>query len=118
MSIREMIDNYRNEIHNTDLTPSRASEILVELSALVGNVAEELKNREMEYNRRFFALLTAQEGRKSVALAKAESLTTPEWEAVREAQNSRETLMELIRSLKYYLKTKLEESREAYGKQF
>jgi len=107
MTIREMINKRRTEVeHSKELQPVRASEILVELSALMGNVTEEIRKRDMEYNRKFLEVLKKSKTAKS---AQIEVDASVEYELKREAKDLKDTTIEMIRSLKYYLRAKGEE---------
>jgi len=109
MTIREMIIKYQNEISNeNDLTPDRASEILVKLSALLGNIADEITRTEVAYNR---VLLEKLNSETKANRAKILAETTSEYEEKLNARNTKEVAIELIRSLKYFLKAKEDEYR-------
>ena len=105
-TIRELINEKRDKILNQDLTKQEASKMLVEFSALMGNVTEEIRIREAKYNQ-VLAEQLAQE--KSVARAEVLSKITPEYRKFRRARDEEKVLIELIRSLKYYLKAKGDE---------
>lgn len=106
MTIRERITEYQNEIVKGDLLPGRASEILVELSALVGNVNDEIRTRDIEYSK---ILLKHYEQEATANRAKIKAETTPEYEAKRIARDTKELAVEMCRSLKFFLKAKGEE---------
>lgn len=110
MSIRERIQSYQSEIIKGNLLPGRASEILTELSALLGNINEEITLRDMAYNQ---VLLNFLESEKTANRAKIKAGTTAEYESMRTARNTEKTAVELIRSLKYYLKAKEEEYKQS-----
>lgn len=106
MTIRDIIKNFQTEIRNTDLQPERAAEILSKSAALFGNVNDVIRERSMIYNKKLLEILGNE---KSVAKAKVIAETTPEFESYLEAKGTKEALLELIRSLKYFLKAKEEE---------
>jgi len=109
MTIREIINDKLNRLKNTqDLQPAEASEILVELSALVGNVNEEIKNRSDAFNRKLLELV--EQPKMSVAKAMIVIKTTPEWQELETAKGYKEAMFEAIRSLKYYLRAKQQEA--------
>ena len=62
MTIREIISKHQNELAKGDLMPARAADILTELSALFGNVLDEVAVREVAYHK---VLLLALETEKS-----------------------------------------------------
>lgn len=109
MTIRERITNYQNEILKGDLLPVRASEILTEISALLGNINDEITKRDMEYNQ---VLLKSLENEKSANKAKIVAGTTEEYKTMRDARNTEKVAIELIRAIKYYIKTKEEEYKQ------
>src|SRR3990167_10539199 len=75
--IADTILALRREIYDTDkLFPHRASEIMVQLSALVGNLNEELLRNEMAYNETLAKLV---KDSKSVASAEIEAKITPQY---------------------------------------
>lgn len=106
MTIRERIANYQSEILAGNLLPERASEIMTELSALIGNILEEITTREIIYNKKLLEYL---ENEKTAVKAKIKAETSFEYENMRTAQNTEKVATELIRSLKYLLKAKSDE---------
>jgi hypothetical protein len=109
-TIREMVGDYQGEILKGNLVPGRAAEILTALSSLVGNLNSEILNRDVEYNK---VLLKCYNEEKSANRAKIVSSITPEYEAMRTARNTKDLAMEIIRSLKYFLRNSEDEFREA-----
>jgi hypothetical protein len=108
MTIRETINEYRNKIRDcSNLGPSEASKYLVELSALTGNVNEELLKVMMDYNYKKSEFLTEI---KSVAKAEVKAQCTEEYRRLQEVKGYRDLIVELIRSLKYFLRS-LEDER-------
>lgn len=106
-TIRELVKIRQDECRNVDiLTPQRASEILVELSALLGNCNEEILKRDIEFNK---YLMECYQKETKVNRAKIMAEVSPEYEAKQVARNVKELVIELIRSLKYFLKNKAEE---------
>lgn len=110
MNIRELIQGYNNEILNQDLIPDRAAEVLVEVSALVGNINDEIKESEMAYNK---LLLTYLEAEPKANRAKIKADCSKENERRIEARNTMMSADYLIKSLKYYLRTKETEFKVA-----
>lgn len=109
MTLRERLNNYQNEILQGDLPPQRAAEILTYLSSLYGNILDEVQRRQMKYNKRIMEIYD-QEQKANRAKIKAE--TTKEYKKLLEARNADKLCQELIRSLKYYLKSKSSEWNE------
>jgi hypothetical protein len=107
MTVRELILERQAEVRNSaDLLPDRAAEILAELSSLLGNINDEIRRRDVEYNR---VLLACLESEEKANRAKIRAETTPEYIAKREARDTREVSIEMIRSLKYFLTAKKDE---------
>lgn len=105
-TIRNLIEEMQNEILNTDLLPERAAEILTRLSALLGNCNDEIRIRDIEYNKK---LLECYQKEEKANRAKIIAEITSEYEAKRIARDTKELAVELMRSIKYFLKSKSEE---------
>lgn len=101
-TIRERVSDIQNELLAGNLTPARASEMLVELAAIFGNINDEIRVRDVEYNK---TLLQYLESEEKANRAKIKAETTPEYIAKRTARDTKDLALELIRSLKYYLKS-------------
>ena len=106
MTIREMIREIQVEVRDTDLQPERAAELLNKLSALFGNVNDEIRKCDMEYNAVLLKWLQS-EGKAIIAKIKAEC--SPEYLTMKEAKDTKELLKEMKSSLKYFLRAKQEE---------
>lgn len=96
------------EIRDTELQPDRAAELLTRLTALIGNINDEIRDADMEYAH---VLLEALEGEEAASRAKIRAETSPQYGRKREARDTKELTLELIRSLKYFLRAKAEEMR-------
>ena len=107
-TIRERVTNIQNEILAGNLTPARVSEMMVELSAIFGNINDEIRDRDVLYNK---ILLTYYESEETANRAKIKAETSPEYIAKRVARDTKELTVELIRSLKYFLRSAEEEFR-------
>jgi hypothetical protein len=105
-TIREIITEHQNEILKGNLAPGRASEILLELSAIIGNCNDEIRIRDIEYNK---ILLKYYEQEVTANRAKIKAETTAEYEAKRIARDTKDLVVEMCRSLKYFLKAAEEE---------
>lgn len=112
MTIREMIAEIQKEVRDTDLSPGRASELLNQLSALLGNVNDEVINRQMEYGQYVFDLSEKLEF-KVVSKAKLKGETSSLYKDLLIAKSTKELVESMIGSLKYYLRSKEHEFREA-----
>jgi hypothetical protein len=105
-----MITAYRGEVSKGNLLPDRAATILTKVAALLGNVNEEILDKEMKYNKVYNDLLDSNE---KANRAKIRGEGTEEYRALREAKNTFTEAIELMRSLKYYLKVKEDEARSS-----
>jgi chorismate mutase len=111
VTVRELIRQMQTEIRDaTDLQPDRASELLNRLTALMGNVNDEVRTADAEYARVLLSLLESEEAANR---AKIRAEITPEYQRKREARDTKELCVELVRSLKYFLRSKTEEMRLA-----
>ncbi len=109
-SVREIIKEIQIEVGNPDMTPARASEILNILSSLLGNVNDNISAKQMIYNQ---VLLKKSDELKTVAKARLVAEASPFYSELLDAKNLRELVIEMMRSMKYFLKAKEQEFREA-----
>jgi hypothetical protein len=107
-TIREIIRDYQNEMLNNDLLPQRAVEILNSVSALYGNILDQIKDTEIVYNK---ILLKNYETEKTANRAKIKSEISPEYQNYREAINTEKLLKKMISSLNRCIDLKKEEMR-------
>lgn len=99
------------EIRDTeDLPPDRASALLNRLTALMGNCNDEIREADAEYAAHLLACLDSEEAANR---AKIRAETSAEYLRKREARDTKELVVELVRSLKYFLRSKEEEMRLA-----
>lgn len=97
MSVRELIARLRREVIAGNLTPTRTGEVAAQLSALLGNVSDEIRDAEMAYNV-VCARLLDELGKANRAEMKGR--LTPEYGRLREAKDTHEVTVEMIRSLR------------------
>ena len=109
MTITETISEFQNECSKENLLPQRASEILVQISALLGNINAEIRKRDREYK---IVLLNFYEQEKTANRAKLRAEVSPEYEASKVARDTKELAMELCKSIKYYLRGFSEEYKQ------
>ena len=105
-----MVAEIQREVRDTDLSPARASELLMRLTALTGNCSAEIRERDMEFAAVYLQCLET-EGKANRAKIVAE--TTPAYHKKREARDTKELVEQMIGSLKYYLRTLESEMRLA-----
>lgn len=111
MTVRELVKSYQREIQQTsDLLPDRAAELLMKLTALMGNCADEIREADSEYAVTLLHYLDS-EAKANRARIRAE--ISPEFRRKQEARDTKELIVELTRSLKYFLRAKAEEMQMA-----
>lgn len=109
-TIRSMVKKIQVELRDTDVAPSRARELLIELTALSGNCSTEVRQAEAEYSA---VLLKQLDSEEKANRAKIRAQNTPEHLRMREAKDTFVLVVEMIRSLKVVLKSQEEELRMA-----
>jgi hypothetical protein len=99
-TITDIIDEYRNRIaQSTNLSLDEASQIMVELSSLLGNINEEIREAERIYLNKFADMLNTPE--LSVARATILIKITPEYQRWDKAKGYEKFTLEMIRALKH-----------------
>ena len=109
-TVRELVRSIQQEIRVTDLVPTRAAELLMQLTVLMGNVNDEIRQADADYAE---ILLMALESSEKANRARIRAETTPAYRRKREARDTKELVVELVRSLKYLLRSVEEEMRLA-----
>lgn len=111
MTVRELVRSYQQEIQRTaDLQPDRAAELLMQLSALVGNVLDEIREADAQYSVTYLHFLDTE---KKANRAKIRAEVSLEYRRKQEARDTHKLVETLIGSLKYFLRGKSEEFRGA-----
>ena len=108
VTVRELVRQYQREIQSTDLQPDRAAELLTKLTALIGNVNDEIREADAVYAQHLLACLESEE---KANRAKIKAETSTEYARRREARDIKELVIEMIGSIKYFLRAKEEELR-------
>lgn len=107
MTVRERVRACQREIRETpDLLPDRASELLMQLASLMGNCNDQIREADAAYA---VVLLEHLESETKANRARIRAETTAEFRRKQEARDTKELVVELVRSLKYFLKAKSEE---------
>lgn len=110
-SVREFVRAVQREILDaSDLLPDRAAELLMQLSALLGNVNDEIRVADAEYA---VVLLSFLDTESKANRARIRAETSPAFRRRQEARDTKELMLEVIRSLKYFLRAKAEEMQLA-----
>ena len=101
--VRAMLKEYRQRfLHSDGVTKLAASQALVEISALLGNVNDEIRKADQAYYLKFDELLSGE--KMPVSRAEVRMRSSDEYMRLQEAKNEFEMAMELIRSLKYLIR--------------
>lgn len=115
MTVRELVRSYQREVQQSaDLQPERAAELLMKLTALIGNCADEIRQADSEYAVTLLRFLDS-EAKANRAHIRAE--ISPEFRRKQEARDTKELVIELARSLKYFLRAKSDELQMARHQQ-
>jgi hypothetical protein len=101
-TIRDMVRAIQVEMRDTDVTPARARELLIDLTALSGNCSTEHRQAEADYN---VVLLRCLDGDEAANRARIRAQTTPEYARMREAKDTLKFCDESIRTLKTVIKS-------------
>jgi hypothetical protein len=107
-SVREMVKSCRREMRETDLQPERAAELLNLMASIFGNCNDEIRIADADFNAVLIKCLDAEE---KANRARIRAQTTPEFQRMQEARHTKEEVEEMIRALKYFLRSKEEELR-------
>ena len=110
MTIRERIRAIQKELRDGSITPGITRESLVVLTALMGNVTDELRHADHAYK---VVLLKCLEGEEAANRARIRAETSPEYTRMREAKDTLDLVVEMIRSCKVYLRSLDEELKLA-----
>ncbi len=106
-TVRDLVRSAQREIRDSpDLLPERAAELLTRLASLLGNCNDEIRDADAAYS---VVLLEAMKKETSANRARILAETSPEYQRKREARDCKELVVELVRSLKYFLRSKSEE---------
>ena len=108
LSIRERIKAIQKELRDGALTPDLTRESLVTLTALLGNVQDEQRAADHEYK---LVLLGALQTHDKANRARIAAEVTPQFQRAREAKDTADLVVEMIRSCKAYLRSLDEELR-------
>lgn len=104
MSVRDLVKGYQREVQQTaDLLPDRAAELLMQLTALMGNIADEIREADSEYA---VTLLHFLDTEKKANRARIRAEISPEFRRKQEARDTEKLVTELTRSLKYFIRVK------------
>jgi len=110
LTARDYIRAIQAELRQpADLTLDRAADLLMQATALIGNVADEIRVADAAYAARLLAELDCSE---KANRAKIRAETSVEYQRARQAKDAEKLLIETVRSLKVFLRVKQDEWRE------
>jgi hypothetical protein len=109
-TVRERIRGIQKHLGEGALTPDLARESLVHLTALLGNCNDEQRHADHEYK---LVLLGCLQGDEAANRARIRAEVTPQYQRSREAKDTVDLVVEMIRSCKVYLRSLDEEMRLA-----
>lgn len=109
MSVDEMVADAQDQMQH-ELPPAQARDLLVKMTALLGNVLDACVKADHAYNVVLLRFLDADEPANR---AKIRAETSLEYIAKRRAHNTELLVVEMVRSLKVMIKSTEEEMRMA-----
>jgi len=107
-SVRDLVRRIQGELRDGALTPDLARESLVTLTALIGNVNDELRMADHAFK---VVLLRCLDVHSKANRARIEAEVSPEYQRAREAKDTGTLVQEMIRSCRAYLRSLDEEMR-------
>lgn len=108
MTVRERIGAIQKELANGALTPDLARESLVRLTSLLGNVHDAQRKADHEYK---LVLLGCMAGGEAANRARIRAEVSEQYQAATEMKDLANLVIEMIRSLKTYIRSLEEEQR-------
>ena len=107
-SVRERVKKIQRELRDGALTPDLTRESLVTLTALLGNVNDEVLTADLDYKH---VLRAAYESEEKANRARMVAETSPQYARMREAKDTQTLVVEMIRSCRAFLRSLDEELR-------
>jgi len=108
MTIRERITSIQNKLAAGDVSPDEASKMMNIIAALYGNINDEIRACDLAYAK---ILLNFLDTETKANRAKIKAECSKEFENKCVARNIKTLADEILRSLRYFLKTKEQEYR-------
>ena len=109
-TVREWLATIQREVRDTDLQPDRGAALLMQASALIGNCNDEIRAADLAYAEH---LLWQLDNNEKANRAKIRAEVSQEYQRKREARDTKELAIELIRALKYFMRGKADERQYA-----
>lgn len=112
--VRENIRRFQGNVHTNDIykDPHRVANALVWFTAWHARIVETIVEYEIAYHTKLDEVLS-REDVKSVAMAEVRAKTTKEYGEWQKAKGLEKSVTELIRSLKYWIRTREEEYKNS-----
>src|SRR4051812_5114758 len=101
VSVRDRVKQIQKLLRDGAVTPDLTRESLVMLTALLGNVNDEQRDADHEYK---LVLLGCLQGDEAANRARIRAEVTPQYMRAREAKDTADLVVEMIRSCKAYLR--------------
>ena len=108
MTVREMVKAIQHEVRAGGLTPLRAADLQAQLSALHGNISEEMTAADCEYAD---VLLTYMKSEAKANRAKIAAETSPQYRRKREAKDTLKLGEAMSTALRALVRAQTEEMR-------
>ena len=100
-TVRERIKDYQSEILSGNLNPDRLSEMLLEITALIGNIGDYITDCEMSYNK---VLDNFYEREETANRAKIKADISNEYKEMKQAKTIEKVAIGVERAIKYRLR--------------
>ena len=110
MTVRDRIKAIQRDILAGAVTPEQSRQWLITLTALLGNVTDEQRLADHEYK---LVLLGCLQGDEAANRARIRAEVTPQYQRAREAKDTADLVLEMIRSCKVFTRSLDEEMRLA-----
>lgn len=102
VTVRDRVREIQVAMRAGDLMPAEARGHLQTLTSLLGNCNDELREADAEYSQ---VLLGHLNGSEAANRARIKAEITPEYQRKREAKDTRDLVVEMIRSLKTVIRS-------------
>ena len=109
-SVRDRIKAIQRDILAGAVTPEQSRQWLITLTALLGNVTDEQRLADHEYK---LVLLGCLQSDEAANRARIRAEVTPQYQRAREAKDTADLVLEMIRSCKVFTRSLDEELRLA-----
>ena len=108
MSVRDLVRSIQREMRDGAPEPLRVQDMLSTLTSLMGNCHDETRIADLDHKK---DLLAALQEHGSGVKAKMQAETLPAYARKREAEDTSELVMEMVRSLRRIAESQVQEMR-------